>query len=138
MNRKERRAQEKAARKSGSFDPSKTEGTAVSNFLYAYATGSSDAPSVRPAAPGITLEMDLEEAQETAERLRRKVAEEPQPLGNGEAVPLTISVGVAVYPDHGQTASTLCAAADKAMYLAKDRGRNCVAMAHLHDQVHNQ
>ena len=83
-------------------------------------------------------EMDLEEAQETAERLRRKVAEEPQPLGNGEAVPLTISVGVAVYPDHGQTASTLCAAADKAMYLAKDRGRNCVAMAHLHDQVHNQ
>lgn len=83
-------------------------------------------------------EMDLEEAQETAERLRRKVAEEPQPLGNGEAVPLTISVGVAVYPDHGQAASTLCAAADKAMYLAKDRGRNCVAMAHLHDQVHNQ
>ncbi|SNC61287.1 PAS domain S-box-containing protein/diguanylate cyclase (GGDEF) domain-containing protein [Marinobacter sp. es.048] len=83
-------------------------------------------------------EMDLEEAQDTAERLRRKVAKEPQPLGNGEAVPLTISVGVAVYPDHGQTASTLCAAADKAMYLAKDRGRNCVAMAHLHDQVHNQ
>ncbi|WP_241956439.1 GGDEF domain-containing protein [Marinobacter maroccanus] len=83
-------------------------------------------------------EMDLEEAQETAERLRRKVADEPQPLGNDQTVPLTISVGVAVYPDHGQTASTLCAAADKAMYLAKERGRNCVAMAHLHDQVHNQ
>lgn len=83
-------------------------------------------------------EMDLEEAQDTAERLRRKVAEKPQPLGNGQEVPLTISVGIAVYPDHGQTASTLCAAADKAMYLAKQRGRNCVAMAHLHDQVHNQ
>jgi diguanylate cyclase (GGDEF)-like protein/PAS domain S-box-containing protein len=83
-------------------------------------------------------EMDLEEARETAERLRRKVAEEPQPLGNDQTVPLTISVGVAVYPDHGQTASILCAAADKAMYLAKERGRNCVAMAHLHDQVHNQ
>lgn len=83
-------------------------------------------------------EMDLEEARDTAERLRRKVAEKPQPLGNGQEVPLTISVGVAVYPDHGQTAPTLCAAADKAMYLAKQRGRNCVAMAHLHDQVHNQ
>ena len=83
-------------------------------------------------------EMDLEEAQDTAERLRRKVAEKPQPLGNGQEVPLTISVGGAVYPDHGQTAPTLCAAADKAMYLAKQRGRNCVAMAHLHDQVHNQ
>jgi diguanylate cyclase (GGDEF)-like protein len=53
-------------------------------------------------------------------------------------VPLTISVGIAVYPDHGQTASALCAAADTAMYLAKERGRNCVAMAHLHDRVHNQ
>ncbi len=83
-------------------------------------------------------EMDLEEARDTAERLRCKVAEKPQPLGNGQEVPLTISVGVAVYPDHGQTASTLCAAADKAMYLAKQRGRNCVAMAHLHDRVHNQ
>lgn len=83
-------------------------------------------------------EMDLEGARDTAERLRRKVAEEPQPLGDGKEVPLTISVGVAVYPDHGQSAATLCAAADKAMYLAKERGRNCVAMAHLHDQVHNQ
>jgi len=62
MNRKERRTQEKAARKSGSFDPNKTKGTEVSNFLYAYATGSSDAPSVQPPAPGNTLEMDLEEA----------------------------------------------------------------------------
>lgn len=83
-------------------------------------------------------EMDLEEARDTAERLRRRVEEEPQPLGNGQTVPLTISIGVAVYPDHGQSTSTLCAAADKAMYLAKDRGRNCVAMAHLHDQVHNE
>lgn len=86
-------------------------------------------------------EMDLEEARETAERLRRKVADQPQPVGDGQVVPLTISVGVSVYPDHGQSASTLCAAADKAMYLAKDRGRNCVAMAHLHDRddrAHNE
>ncbi|WP_417565356.1 diguanylate cyclase [Marinobacter sp.] len=83
-------------------------------------------------------EMDLDEARDTAERLRRKVVEAPQPLGDGSAVPLTISVGVAVYPEHAQNAAALCAAADKAMYLAKDRGRNCVAMAHLHDQVHNE
>lgn len=83
-------------------------------------------------------EMDLEEARDTAERLRRKVADSAQPLGDGQTVPLTISVGVAVYPDHGATLSALCAAADKAMYLAKDRGRNCVAMAHLHQQAHNE
>lgn len=82
-------------------------------------------------------EMDLEEARDTAERLRRKVAEAPQPLGDGRSAPLTISVGIAVYPEHGQTAAVLCAAADKAMYLAKDRGRNCVAMAHLHHQGDN-
>ena len=83
-------------------------------------------------------EMDLDEARDTAERLRRKVAEAPQPLGDGKTVPLSISVGVAVYPEHAQNAAALCAAADKAMYLAKGRGRNCVAMAHLHDQVHNE
>lgn len=80
-------------------------------------------------------EMDLEEARETAERLRNRVSESAQPLGDGQSVPLTISVGVAVYPDHGVSISALCAAADKAMYLAKDRGRNCVALAHLHQQV---
>lgn len=82
-------------------------------------------------------EMDLDEARDTAERLRRRVANARLPLGDGREVPLTISVGVAVYPDHGATVPVLCAAADKAMYLAKDRGRNCVAMAHLHQPSHD-
>ncbi|WP_228143594.1 GGDEF domain-containing protein [Marinobacter gudaonensis] len=80
-------------------------------------------------------EMDLEEARETAERLRKRVSSSAQPLGDGQSVPLTISVGIAVYPDHGVSVPALCAAADRAMYLAKDRGRNCVALAHLHQQV---
>ncbi|WP_240339442.1 sensor domain-containing diguanylate cyclase [Marinobacter sp. BW6] len=83
-------------------------------------------------------EMDLDKAYETGERLRLKVEETPQPLGDGRTVPLTISIGISVYPDHGQGAAVLCAAADRAMYLAKKRGRNCVTMAHLHDQVHNE
>ncbi|WP_375191622.1 GGDEF domain-containing protein [Marinobacter sp.] len=82
-------------------------------------------------------EMDLEEARETAERLRKRVSSSAQPLGDGQSVPLTISVGIAVYPDHGVSVPALCAAADKAMYLAKDRGRNCVALAHLHQQLRN-
>jgi len=44
-------------------------------------------------------------------------------------VRITISVGVAVYPDHGQTTAELCAAADRAMYEAKKRGRDCVVQA---------
>ncbi|AOY89345.1 diguanylate cyclase [Marinobacter salinus] len=83
-------------------------------------------------------EMDVPGATEAAERLRRRVGKEPLPLGKGTSVPLTVSVGVAVYPNHGLTASKLCAAADQAMYRAKERGRNCVALAHLSEQAHNE
>lgn len=38
----------------------------------------------------------------------------------------TISLGVAVYPDHGDDSETLIAAADKALYQAKKAGRNQV------------
>lgn len=81
-------------------------------------------------------EMEVSEARETAERLRRHVSAKPQPLGDGNAVTLTISVGVAVYPDHGMTGSALCAAADRAMYRAKAAGRNCVALAQMPEDVH--
>ncbi|WP_203299111.1 sensor domain-containing diguanylate cyclase [Marinobacter sediminum] len=83
-------------------------------------------------------EMDANEAHETAERIRDLVSSVPQPLGDGRSVRLTISVGVAVYPNHGLTAPQLRAAADRAMYRAKDRGRNCVSMAHLSPHVHNE
>ncbi|MGM0951475.1 MAG: GGDEF domain-containing protein [Pseudomonadota bacterium] len=73
-------------------------------------------------------ELSLAEALETAERLRNQVREQPVMLDSGHDVPVTISVGVAVYPDHGQTAAELCAAADRAMYRAKTQGRDCVAM----------
>lgn len=83
-------------------------------------------------------EMDANEARETAERIRDLVSSVPQPLGGGRSVRLTISVGVAVCPNHGLTAPQLRAAADRAMYRAKDRGRNCVSMAHLSPHVHNE
>jgi diguanylate cyclase (GGDEF)-like protein len=42
---------------------------------------------------------------------------------------LTISAGVAIYPDHGSSGDTLLRAADKALYRAKERGRDRVALA---------
>lgn len=62
-----------------------------------------------------------------AEKLRRSVAEhhfplqETQPGGN-----LTVSVGVATFPDDATTARELVDAADQALYRAKERGRNRV------------
>ncbi|MEQ9547113.1 MAG: sensor domain-containing diguanylate cyclase [Marinobacter sp.] len=74
-------------------------------------------------------EMGVEEAYEAAERLRQRVHETSIPLDTGESVPLTISIGIAVFPQHGRSPEALCAAADKAMYRAKQSGRNCVVMA---------
>ena len=42
----------------------------------------------------------------------------------GQSLQLTTSLGVAVYPEHAQTAEELIAHADAAMYQAKDAGKN--------------
>ena len=55
-----------------------------------------------------------------AERLRRAVREEFA----GERVPLTISFGVSLYPEHSETAASLVHAADQAVYAAKESGRD--------------
>jgi len=59
------------------------------------------------------------EAFEVAERIRRGVASLPSPTGSG----VTISAGVACYPDDGLTKDELVAAADRSLYLAKPASR---------------
>jgi len=49
-----------------------------------------------------------------------------QDLGLGS---LTVSIGLAEYPDGGETPEELIATADAAMYEAKGAGRNRVVMA---------
>ncbi len=58
----------------------------------------------------------------TVERIR-KVVSEPVHLG-GLTLNVTSSVGLAVYPEHGEDGETLLSHADMAMYDAKSRGRN--------------
>ena len=55
-----------------------------------------------------------------AERLRCAVREE----FSEDTVAITISFGVAGYPQHGETAASLLRAADEALYAAKESGRN--------------
>jgi diguanylate cyclase (GGDEF)-like protein len=57
----------------------------------------------------------------------RGVTEGARFLPTGEAV--TISLGVATFPDDGEDAATLIAAADRALYQAKAAGRNRVNAA---------
>jgi diguanylate cyclase (GGDEF)-like protein len=64
-----------------------------------------------------------------AERIRRTVAETPFETGGGSPLHLTVSIGVATYPDHGRSREELLDASDKAMYRAKSAGRNRVCSA---------
>lgn len=43
-----------------------------------------------------------------------------------QAVDMSASIGVAMYPDQGENAEQLITAADNAMYRAKNSGKNCV------------
>jgi diguanylate cyclase (GGDEF)-like protein len=66
-------------------------------------------------------------ATQFAERLSRAV--EHAFSAPGEPRGVTISVGVAGFPDHGTTSEALITAADAAMYEAKRAGRNRVVEA---------
>ncbi len=71
-----------------------------------------------------------ERAQMRAEELRRAVAERPIQLGDQE-IAVTISLGVAISPDHATEMAGLLKAADGALYRAKHGGRNRVEVAPL-------
>ena len=67
---------------------------------------------------------DLKNAVEKVEELLVKVQEGAQPAPGAE--PVTISAGVACYPQDGEELSALMLEADKRLLRAKEAGRNCV------------
>ena len=67
-------------------------------------------------------------AAELADRLRKSVEDRPIKTAGAE-LPVTISCGVACYPEGVLTKEALFAAADRALYEAKSAGRNCVKSA---------
>jgi diguanylate cyclase (GGDEF)-like protein len=64
-------------------------------------------------------------ALDVAERIRAAIARMPLAT-EGTSVVASVSVGVACFPEDGRTLDTLAARADRALYEAKQRGRNCV------------
>ena len=70
---------------------------------------------------------DAPEAMRIAERLRRSAG--TMAIAAGEAqVRVTVSIGIAVLGQHGRDLFELLAAADLALYRAKDGGRNRVCL----------
>ncbi len=63
---------------------------------------------------------------DVAERIRNAIGQNPLEL-NEKRINATVSVGVACFPDDGRNLDALAARADRALYQAKQLGRNRVA-----------
>ncbi|TAN06209.1 MAG: EAL domain-containing protein [Rhodanobacteraceae bacterium] len=72
---------------------------------------------------------DVRGAEEMAQRLIQAFAR-PLPITGTQEAVISPSIGIALYPDHGQTPADLLKCADTAMYQAKERGRNTWAVYH--------
>ncbi|HEY7701651.1 MAG TPA: diguanylate cyclase, partial [Candidatus Limnocylindrales bacterium] len=93
-----------------------TRATRETDRLYRY--GGDEFAALLPGADRVV-------AHEVAERIRRAVREKTghrSTLPDGSTV--SISAGVACYPDDGRTKDELVAVADRALYLAKPDGRH--------------
>jgi len=73
----------------------------------------------------ILPESSLDDAYNVAERIRKKVETEMDSKG----IAITCSIGVASWPTSGVTKEALLTAADSALYLSKQAGRNRVSLA---------
>lgn len=68
----------------------------------------------------------LKEATLIGERIRLAVAATDHKIGGGEALNVTVSVGVSSFPENGHSQEELVSLADKALYRAKEEGKNLV------------
>ncbi len=70
---------------------------------------------------------------EIAEKIRRNVASTPIKLSDGKEINITVSVGVACFPDYVREINDIREKADIALYEAKRTGRNkCVLFNYQH------
>ena len=77
----------------------------------------------------ILPDMSLDDARPRLEQLRRDLACMVV-REDGQSIPtVTVSMGLACYPAHGQTSQALLQAADHALYRAKEMGRDRIEVA---------
>ena len=88
-------------------------------YDYVARMGGDEFVLVIPGLKPTDLAEKLEQFQEAAAEAGRAV---------GDAGRLSISVGAAFYPEHGEDAETLLAEADRRMYLAKQSHKSAAAL----------
>jgi len=79
----------------------------------------------------LASETDLEGGQALGQRILERLRSRPILATRAQSLFLPVSVGVAAYPNHATASTELIAAADRALYRAKDEGgaRVCLAEA---------
>ena len=77
----------------------------------------------------ILPEISQEHVRDSAERMREKIKELDVEYSGGVLENITLSLGVALFPDHGTTGKAVLHAADEALYAAKHQGRDRVVTA---------
>jgi len=77
----------------------------------------------------IMPETPAETAFFTAQRIGAEIAGLPIAIAEGVMVNITMSIGVATFPQDASSKEELIAAADRRMYHAKHLGRNCVCQS---------
>jgi diguanylate cyclase (GGDEF)-like protein/PAS domain S-box-containing protein len=71
----------------------------------------------------------IEIAQKRAETLRGEISRNELRFNDEPLGAITISIGVAAYPQHGEQKNALIKSADEALYQAKQNGRNRVVVS---------
>ncbi|MCW5206169.1 GGDEF domain-containing protein [Desulfobulbus sp. F5] len=69
-------------------------------------------------------ETNCQEAYNVAERLRSRIEYTPLIYEN-HSVRITVSCGIACFPEHGDNLTEIMKMADRALYRSKDLGKNC-------------
>lgn len=78
--------------------------------------------------------LDTEKVEMLAERVRREVDRHVFSLPDGTELHITLSIGVACLRDGNAGVDTLLDLSDKALYQAKQLGRNCVVVSQEPDR----
>jgi diguanylate cyclase (GGDEF)-like protein len=74
-----------------------------------------------------------EEARLVGQKLLQNFNEPLELQDEGITLAIHASIGISLYPEHGETPQELVEAADEAMYASKNAGRNACTIAPLPD-----
>ncbi len=69
-----------------------------------------------------------EKAYKVLERIRDNLSHQEVSIGDGKKIKITVSIGLSSFPEDGNNLEELIKVADKALYRAKQTGRNKVAI----------